>query len=81
MAVLLGIGFWKLFFGELPEADTGRGAARFGREGNGLLMGAALSVVLHAFASGGAAVTGVEAISTASPRSASPSGGTHARRS
>ncbi len=35
--------------------------------GNGLFMGAALFVVLRAFASGGAAVTGVEAISNGVP--------------
>jgi amino acid transporter len=34
---------------------------------SGLLAGAALAVVLHAFASGGAAVTGVEAISNGVP--------------
>ena len=35
--------------------------------GDGLLIGASLFVVLHAFASGGAAVTGVEAISNGVP--------------
>ena len=39
----------------------------FGTAGNGLFMGAALFVILRAFASGGAAVTGVEAISNGVP--------------
>ena len=39
----------------------------FGTKGEGLLIGASLAVVLHAFASGGAAVTGVEAISNGVP--------------
>ena len=39
----------------------------FGHGGDGLLMGATVFVVLHAFASGGAAVTGVEAISNGVP--------------
>ena len=39
----------------------------FGTKGDGLLIGASLAVVLHAFASGGAAVTGVEAISNGVP--------------
>ena len=39
----------------------------FGSKGDGLLVGASLAVVLHAFASGGAAVTGVEAISNGVP--------------
>src|SRR5262249_11165819 len=38
-----------------------------GHSVDGLLMGASLYVVLHAFASGGAAVTGVEAISNRVP--------------
>ena len=45
------------------------------------LYGATIFVVLHAFASGGAAVTGVEAISNGVPHSASPSGATPARPS
>ena len=39
----------------------------FGDHGDGLLMGGHAFVVLHAFASGGAAVTGVEAISNGVP--------------
>jgi hypothetical protein len=54
--------------GELPvEKATGGGMVHFGTAGNGLFMGAALFVILRAFASGGAAVTGVEAISNGVP--------------
>lgn len=64
MALLLGFGFARLMFGHLPVQPMNRpGMLRPGRSGNGLLMGAGLFVVLRAFASGGAAVTGVEAIS------------------
>src|SRR5260370_33103244 len=44
-----------------------------GNAGGGLLMGAAAFVVLRAFASGGAAVTGVEAISNGIPAFREPS--------
>jgi amino acid transporter len=47
--------------------DHPTAAHPFGSTGSGLLYGAALAVVLHAFASGGAAVTGVEAISNGVP--------------
>ncbi len=39
------------------------GSSTFGTKGSGLFLGASLFVVMKAFASGGAAVTGVEAIS------------------
>jgi amino acid transporter len=68
MVLLLGLGLGRLVFGDLPLADhSEEGLLGFGSEGNGLLMGATLFVVLHAFASGGAAVTGVEAISNGVP--------------
>src|SRR5437762_3182260 len=68
MAVLLGIGVAKMFFGHLPKDPLNApGLVSVGQRGNGLLMGAALFVVLRAFASGGAAVTGVEAISNGVP--------------
>jgi len=67
MAIMLAVGFWKLFSGDLHEQDISNltGAIDIGREGNvdAFLYGATIFVVLHAFASGGAAVTGVEAIS------------------
>src|SRR5262249_1613021 len=55
--------------GGLPRADLGKeGVLHMGAGGGGgLLMGASLFLVMHAFASGGAAVTGVEAISNGVP--------------
>ena len=68
MALLLGIGGARLMFGHLPKSDLHTpGLVHVGTAGNGLFMGAALFVVLRAFASGGAAVTGVEAISNGVP--------------
>ncbi len=68
MVVLLGIGLSKAFFGHLPVESLHRpGLVEVGHKGNGFLMGATLFVFLRAFASGGAAVTGVEAISNGVP--------------
>lgn len=69
MVVLLAVGFTRMALGDLPVAAArAPGALPFGSgAGGGLLMGASLYVVLHAFASGGAAVTGVEAISNGVP--------------
>jgi amino acid transporter len=68
MALLLGWGLVRYAAGGLPQAVHGaEGMLPFGHHGSGLLMGASLFVVLHAFASGGAAVTGVEAISNGVP--------------
>jgi amino acid transporter len=68
MVLLLGLGLGRMLFGDLPVAEHGQeGMLGFGSQGGGLLMGASLFVVLHAFASGGAAVTGVEAISNGVP--------------
>lgn len=68
--VLLGIGVYKALVPGLPlQADMpigGHGVVEFGT--TGALTGFALAyVILHAFASGGAAVTGVEAISNGVP--------------
>jgi amino acid transporter len=69
MAVLLGLGAAKWFGigGHLHQQDIHhlKGIVPIGAKGkaNALLYGATLFVVLKAFASGGAAVTGVEAIS------------------
>ncbi len=68
MGVLLGVGLWKFVGGDLgvvgllPET-----AHEAGSTTDGLFYGAGLFGVLHAFASGGAAVTGVEAISNGVP--------------
>src|SRR5438105_4343156 len=68
MAFLLGIGMFKSMFGHLPVDSLNKpGLVPVGSAGSGLLYGAALFVVLRAFASGGAAVTGVEAISNGVP--------------
>jgi amino acid transporter len=68
MVALLGVGLFKLFVGHLPvESLHHAGLVKIGHGGSGLLMGATLFVVLRAFASGGAAVTGVEAISNGVP--------------
>jgi hypothetical protein len=58
----------ELTSGDLPTAARHvHGLLDFGKEGNGFLLGASAFVVMHAFASGGAAVTGVEAISNGVP--------------
>src|SRR2546423_5342020 len=68
MVVLLGIGLAKMAAGSLPTHLAQKpGMLPLGHAGNGLLMGATVYVVLHAFASGGAAVTRVEAISNGVP--------------
>ena len=69
MAILLSLGAWRYVAGDLPKfthpvpGQLNWGAA----SGVGLLLGVKLFDVLHAFASGGAAVTGVEAISNGVP--------------
>ena len=64
MGLLLVVGGVRLVTGHLPVDPLGaKGLVHVGSPGTGLLYGAALFVVLKAFASGGAAVTGVEAIS------------------
>jgi amino acid transporter len=68
MIVMLAIGLSKLFFGHLPVESLHRpGLVKIGHKGGGFLAGATLFVFLRAFASGGAAVTGVEAISNGVP--------------
>ncbi len=69
-ALVLVVGFVKMARGDLTMLHPGimqghwpAGSVHGGSPGNGIFYGAALFVVLHAFASGGAAVTGVEAIS------------------
>ncbi len=76
MAVLLVIGIVKAIGGALPEhASCGvEGTLPCGQGVDGVLFfGTTLFVVLHAFASGGAAVTGVEAISNGVPAFREPS--------
>src|SRR3954470_10898730 len=68
MFVLIGLGVVKMLTGHLPvDSLAEEGLVKQGSPGDGLFYGAALFTVLHAFASGGAAVTGVEAISDGVP--------------
>ena len=69
MGILLGLGLVKYLSGDLPEYTARvEGQIHWGAAtGVGLLLGVKLFDVLHAFASGGAAVTGVEAISNGVP--------------
>jgi amino acid transporter len=68
MAVLLGYGFVRLTAGDLPVlGQATEGSIEVGDAGTGLLYGATAYLIAKAFASGGAAVTGVEAISNGVP--------------
>jgi amino acid transporter len=68
MALLLGVSAYRYMAGTLPAVHRAPGMMPFGKSVNGaLFMGASLYVVMHAFSSGGAAVTGVEAISNGVP--------------
>jgi amino acid transporter len=68
MGILLAVGAYKLVTGGLAAHPLDQpGAVEVGTGGNGIFYGATLFVVMHAFASGGAAVTGVEAISNGVP--------------
>src|SRR5438477_7316723 len=69
MGILLAVGVFKSINGGLARANYqhATGLMHFGSKSGGLLAGASLALVLHSFASGGAAVTGVEAISNGVP--------------
>jgi amino acid transporter len=68
MAALLGTGLYKMITGGLAHASVhAHGLVNMGSAGDGVFYGATLFVIMHAFASGGAAVTGVEAISNGVP--------------
>lgn len=68
MMLLLGVGLARMVTGNLPTAPLhAKGLVPFGNAGDGIFYGAATFVLLKAFASGGAAVTGVEAISNGVP--------------
>ncbi|HEX4490785.1 MAG TPA: APC family permease [Acidimicrobiia bacterium] len=64
MGVLLAVGLTKMGGGHLhAQALNKKGMIKIGSAGSGALYGLSLFAMLRAFASGGAAVTGVEAIS------------------
>ena len=68
MAALLAFGITRYLTGDLPVVGKHLpGMVEWGHEGTGLLLGASAYVVAKAFASGGSAVTGVEAISNGVP--------------
>ena len=69
MAVLLGYGLVRYLGGELPQLGHHvEGMVELGHAGEGgLYMGATAYILAKAFASGGSAVTGVEAISNGVP--------------
>ena len=70
MFILIGVGAMRSLTGSLTQGPTSGVADMVPlgtHHGNGLLMGATVFVVLKAFGSGGAAVTGVEAISNGVP--------------
>ena len=75
MAVLLGVGLYRLAMGTLSTVvvENPEHVMKFGSEDATLWLGVGLFVMLHAFAQGGAAVTGVEAISNGVPAFKEPS--------
>jgi amino acid transporter len=73
MLILLGVGLVRMFAGGLPTQTLGHeGLVHLGTKDPTLFLGAGLFVILHAFASGGTAVTGVEAISNGVPAFRAP---------
>ena len=64
LALLIVVGVAREVFGGLPTYDPAHldGAVSV-HQGNGLVMGATVLVILRAFANGGSSLTGVEAIS------------------
>jgi amino acid transporter len=68
MVLLLGVGLVRYLTGDLPTVGSELpGMVHFGHEDPTLWLGAGVFVVMKAYASGGAAVTGVEAISNGVP--------------
>lgn len=63
MAIVFGMGIWRLINGTLPTLDPyAEGAVHIG-ESQGLMSAAAIFILLRAFANGGSSLTGLEAIS------------------
>jgi amino acid transporter len=65
MSLMIVVGVAReLFFGGLPKYDPAHIAGAVPvHQGNGLIMGATVLILLRAFANGGSSLTGVEAIS------------------
>jgi amino acid transporter len=63
MAVLILAGLAKAAAGDLGHVPASHGQLAFGHEGGGLLLGVSLFSAARAFANGGSAMTGTEAIS------------------
>jgi hypothetical protein len=64
MGLLIIVGSVKAVLGDLhPHSVHVAGAVSVGTPGHGLLLGASVFIVMKAFASGGSALTGTEAIS------------------
>lgn len=64
MGILIGMGLIRAALGHLPSHSLHQsGAVPIGHAGGGLFLGASLFWVLTAFANGGTALTGTEAIS------------------
>jgi amino acid transporter len=64
LTLMIVVGLAREIFGNLPQYDPQHldGAVPI-QQGNGLVMGATILVILRAFANGGSSLTGVEAIS------------------
>ena len=61
---MIVLGFARVMFGDLPVYDPTQMSGTVDvHQGNGLVMGATVLVLLRAFANGGSSLTGVEAIS------------------
>ncbi|TVT26437.1 APC family permease, partial [Amycolatopsis rhizosphaerae] len=64
VVLMIVVGLVRDFAGTLPRYDPAQLAGAVPvQQGNGLVMGATILVVLRAFANGGSSLTGVEAIS------------------
>ncbi len=65
MAIMLGLGIYRALTHQLHYLPSHvHGALSLGHGGSGLLLGASLFIFLQAFANGGTALTGIEAVST-----------------
>jgi amino acid transporter len=61
---MIVVGFARIMFGDLPVYDPTQMPGTVDvHQGNGLVMGATVLVLLRSFANGGSSLTGVEAIS------------------